>query len=76
MERKSIRRTFRLEQVRHGMGLALAGFVGVGALMGLGYYAAAGHANLQWAISITIVISLMHFWYDGFIWSVRRHEVS
>jgi hypothetical protein len=76
MERKSIRRTFRLEQVRHGMALALAGFVGVGALMGLGYYAAAGHVNLQWAISITIVISLMHFWYDGFIWSVRRREVS
>jgi hypothetical protein len=22
----------------------------------------------------TIIISLMHFWYDGFIWSVKRRE--
>src|SRR5690606_31879553 len=26
-----------------------------------------------WAI--TIVVSLMHFWYDGFIWSVRKSQV-
>lgn len=27
------------------------------------------------ALSVTLVVSLMHFWYDGFIWSVRRREV-
>lgn len=26
-----------------------------------------------WAI--TLVISLMHFWYDGFVGSVRRSEM-
>jgi hypothetical protein len=26
-----------------------------------------------WAV--TIVVSLMHFWYDGFIWSVARRQV-
>ncbi len=26
-----------------------------------------------WAV--TMVVSLMHFWYDGFVWSVRRKEV-
>ena len=26
-----------------------------------------------WAV--TIVVSLMHFWYDGFIWSVRKNQV-
>ena len=26
-----------------------------------------------WAV--TMVVSLMHFWYDAFIWSVRRAEV-
>jgi hypothetical protein len=26
-----------------------------------------------WAI--TIVVSLMHFWYDGFVWSVRKQQV-
>lgn len=29
--------------------------------------------DLLWAV--TIVVSLMHFWYDGFIWSVRRAQV-
>ena len=24
---------------------------------------------------LTIVVSLMHFWYDGFIWSVRKKQV-
>jgi hypothetical protein len=24
---------------------------------------------------IPFTISLMHFWYDGFVWSVRRGEV-
>ncbi len=27
------------------------------------------------ALAVTLVVSLMHFWYDGFIWSVRRREV-
>ncbi|UJR86220.1 hypothetical protein [Sandaracinus amylolyticus] len=26
-----------------------------------------------WAV--TMVVSLMHFWYDGFVWSVRRDDV-
>ena len=26
-----------------------------------------------WAI--TMVVSLMHFWYDAFVWSVRRAQV-
>ena len=26
-----------------------------------------------WAV--TIVVSLMHFWYDAFIWSVRKNQV-
>lgn len=28
-----------------------------------------------WALSVTLVVSLMHFWYDGFVWSVRRSDV-
>ena len=27
------------------------------------------------ALSVTLMVSLIHFWYDGFIWSVRRREV-
>ena len=25
--------------------------------------------------ALLLVVSLMHFWYDGFIWSVRRRDV-
>lgn len=32
-------------------------------------------AYVRWMFSATLVISLMHFWYDGFIWSVQRPEV-
>jgi hypothetical protein len=28
-----------------------------------------------WFLAITLVVSLMHFWYDGFVWSVRRSQV-
>jgi hypothetical protein len=26
-----------------------------------------------WAI--TMVVSLMHFWYDAFVWSVRKADI-
>ena len=29
--------------------------------------------DLGW--NVTIVVALMHFWYDGFIWSVRKRQV-
>ena len=32
--------------------------------------------NLRWGAALALVITLMHFWYDGFIWSVRRHQVD
>lgn len=51
---------------------ALAGFVGgavaygiVGGLLG---------ELSQTALCVTLVVSLMHFWYDGFIWSVRTGD--
>ena len=57
-------------------------------LAGLGYEAAlqhgtrevaaslvAGHQGPYWIFPIPFVLSLLHFWYDGFVWSVRRHEV-
>jgi hypothetical protein len=40
---------------------------------GLGVQALDASLTLLWAI--TIVVSLMHFWYDAFVWSVRRAEV-
>ncbi|HEY8123545.1 MAG TPA: hypothetical protein VII78_19650 [Myxococcota bacterium] len=63
-------------------------FAGAIVAAGLGYEAAlqagtrevagvlqAGGAGPFWLFPIPFTISLMHFWYDGFVWSVRRREV-
>lgn len=46
-------------------------FMGVAVAYGMAVEAwADGRSMMFWCL--TIVVSLMHFWYDGFIWSVRR----
>ncbi|HUS27990.1 MAG TPA: hypothetical protein VMZ53_05760 [Kofleriaceae bacterium] len=40
---------------------------------GLGVQALDPDITTLWAI--TMVVSLMHFWYDAFVWSVRRAQV-
>lgn len=56
-----------------GAGRSFAVFAGVAFL-----YAILGNVLGELstlALSATIVVSLMHFWYDGFVWSVRRGQV-
>jgi hypothetical protein len=31
--------------------------------------------DLRWLLPAPVVIALMHFWYDGFVWSVQRGQV-
>ena len=42
--------------------------------MSFGYWGEA-YANQDKAIMLWHVIAIMHFWYDGFIWSVRKKQV-
>lgn len=72
-ERGTLTKILRLPQVAWGYAAALACFVMVTASAGV-WYRVAGKASIL-AISIALVISLMHFWYDGFIWSVRKRQV-
>ena len=53
--------------------LALALYVGGVLLYGFGVQVLDAGLTALWAI--TIVVSLMHFWYDAFVWSVRRAEI-
>ena len=71
-ERKSIQGAFGLSSVAYGQALAFVGYVLVLLALGLWYrvYSAPGLSHA--AISLGIVVSLMHFWYDGFVWSVRE----
>ena len=46
--------------------------------VGLGYGLLAESADgdsSSWLFSLFMLVSLMHFWYDGFIWSVARKQV-
>jgi len=70
MEGRGIASLMRLPaRPRIALGLYLGGVV----LYGLGVEALDSGVTTLWAI--TMVVSLMHFWYDAFVWSVRRAEV-
>ena len=48
----------------------------IGGGFGYGLFAESTDSEASaWLFSLFLVISLMHFWYDGFIWSVRRKQI-
>jgi hypothetical protein len=75
MEQGNIRRVFGLARIRHGNWLALAAFVISVGLFGVVYQLENGY-QLRWLGAAAITVSLMHFWYDGFVWSVRKKQIG
>ena len=73
-EKKSIRRVFRLSETTPDA-VTLCAYLGSLLAVALACQAGA-RAELRWGAALALVIALMHFWYDGFIWSVRRREVD
>lgn len=49
-------------------------FGGLCALFGVAYSVAIP-MGIQWLGGIFLACSILHFWYDGFIWSVRKRQV-
>ncbi len=68
MEKKTIAARFRCSG-------PLAAALFFGAVFAYGAWAALLDAGAHHLWAVTIVVSLMHFWYDGFVWSVRRREI-
>jgi hypothetical protein len=60
---------------RLGGSIPLALGVLVGVTMVYGLWRAWEPWHARFTIALGNVISLMHFWYDGFIWSVQRKQV-
>jgi hypothetical protein len=58
---------------RRGRAIAAGAFFGITLLYGFGVQVLDEDLTTLWAL--TIVVSLMHFWYDAFIWSVRKNQV-
>ncbi|PIR16073.1 MAG: hypothetical protein COV48_10870 [Elusimicrobia bacterium CG11_big_fil_rev_8_21_14_0_20_64_6] len=68
-ERKNISAVLRLPQ----RPVAFAGLAALGLAYG-SIFGVLGELSGT-AMAVTMVVSLMHFWYDGFIWSVRKKLV-
>lgn len=71
-EEKNILRFFGLTEKPSERALGLGVFVGSAFLYGCFGSIAGDHNDV--VLSLTLVVSLMHFWYDGFIWSVRKKQ--
>ena len=64
----------RLGRIPGGLALTLGIFLSIG----LGYGVVTQIYSTQYDLvgKSLLVVATMHFWYDGFIWSVRRQQVS
>jgi len=74
-EKRSIRRTLGLSRIGVTGGLAFALWMAVLILAAMATETGS-RSTLHAAWAFGLVVALMHFWYDGFIWSVRRREVG
>lgn len=72
-EKHTMSRLFRTQRLRFGTQLSFLLFVLVGVAYGATVELTPTDVPLIYPASI--VVSLMHFWYDGFIWSVRKKQV-
>jgi hypothetical protein len=72
-ERKNLSRLFRTAGRRHERTLTLAGLLVPPFAFGL-------WCSIFWAtrieLALFLVVELMHYWWDGFIWSVRNKQVG
>lgn len=73
MEKRRILRRLHLPESPRGTALALSLFLGSVLLYGLAAELLDPELTTLWAA--TMVVSLMHFWYDGFVWSVTRKQI-
>lgn len=72
-EREGMQQTFRLTSVRGGKWVTLAVFLGVSTAFGLWVSL---FSTTHFEVVLFVVVEIMHYWYDGFIWSVRRKHVA
>ncbi len=73
MEKKNLVAVLGMQNSSWGKLVALAVLVMLG--FGYGFWAEMTDSTNQAAYNIIMVIAIMHFWYDGFIWSVRKKLV-
>lgn len=73
MEKKNLTKTLGLQDSRWGKPLALVLLLAFG--FGYGFWAEMTDGTNEAGYNLIMVIAIMHFWYDGFVWSVRKKMV-
>lgn len=73
-EKRTVIGRFGLSRVRGGKWIALAIFLLLP--LAYGFFVECADLGIDAFLALTLVCSIMHFWYDGFIWSVRRDQVQ
>jgi hypothetical protein len=71
-EKSNLVRLFRVERFALGAGMVLVWIVALTFIYG---FWAAQYANGIWTLATVQTVAIMHFWYDSFIWSVRKKQV-
>ena len=71
-EHRNLTRVLRLDRFSFGKGLALMWIVILCFLYG---FWAEYHITGVWSAGLALTVAIMHFWYDGFIWSVSKRQV-
>jgi hypothetical protein len=72
-EGERLTQRLRLARLPFGRSLALIAFLGSVLAYGCATELVDPEIEAFWAV--TMVVSLMHFWYDAFVWSVRKNHV-
>ena len=72
-EKKNMMKLFHVEGIRFGKPLAAVLFVAASGAYGFWVEALDTSIEALWAV--TLIVSIMHFLYDGFVWSVRKKQV-
>jgi len=78
-EKKNLARRFHVEKRFWGLPLVLVLFLAIAFAYGFWAETYDMWDIKQWQstlfLNLILVVSIMHFWYDGFIWSVRKKQV-
>ncbi len=73
-ENKNLSERFGVAHLRFGKPLTFIIVFGIVTLYAVWSYRDPGKNTA--ALAVTLVVSIMHFWYDGFIWSVRKKQIA
>lgn len=73
VEGKRMTAALKLGRLPFGRPVAAAAFLGAVFFYGFSVEIFEPSSEIFWAV--TIVVSLMHFWYDAFLWSVQKKHI-